>query len=390
MMRICMVAYAFYDTDTRIKRYAETLVQNGHEVDAISLGRDGQADRGVLNGVNVYRIQKRIRNEKSKISYFSRTVRFLVLSSIFLTKKHLEKRYDIVHVHNVPDFEVFAAWFPKLTGAKIILDIHDILPEFYVNKYKIDKHSLTYKLLLFIEKRSSGFSDHVIIANHLWHKTITSRSIPQNKCTTIMNYPDLDFICHNRSNEKRENDKFIIVYPGSLNYHQGLDIAIRAINILQKNIPKVELHIYGEGPAKESLISLVKELSLEKQVFIKDHISNDEIINIMKHADLGIVPKRADSFGNEAFSTKILEFMALGVPVVVSATKIDQYYFDESMVKFFKSDNDRDLSDAILVLMKDQDLRKRLVENSQKYIRENNWEIKKHVYIDIIKGLSWK
>lgn len=382
-----MLAYAFYDTDTRIKRYAETLIQNGFEVDAISLGRDGQTSRGVEKGVNVYRIQKRIKNEKSKISYFSRTVRFLILSSIFLTKKHLEKRYDIVHVHNVPDFEVFAAWFPKLTGAKIILDIHDILPEFYVNKYKIDKKSLTYKLLLFIEKRSSGFSDHVIIANHLWHKTITARSIPQKKCTTIMNYPDLDFICHNRSNENRENDKFIIVYPGSLNYHQGLDIAVRAVNILQNNTPKVELHIYGEGPAKESLISLVRELNLERHVFIKDHVSNDEIINIMKNADLGIVPKRADSFGNEAFSTKILEFMALGVPVVVSATKIDQYYFDESFVKFFKAGDENDLSENILALMKDQDLRKRLIVNAFKYVSENSWERKKSIYLNILNSL---
>ena len=388
-MRVCMLAYAFYDTDTRIKRYAETLVQNGVEVDAISLGRDGQTSRGVEKGVNIYRIQKRIKNEKSKISYFSRTLRFLIMSSMFLTKKHLEKRYDIVHVHNIPDYEVFAAWFPKLTGAKIILDIHDILPEFYVNKYKIDKDSLTYKFLLFIEIKSCGFSDHVIIANHLWHKTITARSIPQNKCTTIMNYPDLDFICHNRSNENRENDKFIIVYPGSLNYHQGLDIAVRAVNMLQKNTPKVELHIYGEGPAKESLISLVKELSLEKQVFIKDHMSNDEIINIMKHADLGIVPKRADSFGNEAFSTKILEFMALGVPVVVSATKIDQYYFNKSLVKFFKPGDDKDLSEAIIDIMKDKDLRMRLTYNSKNYVENNNWEIKKKIYLDLIAELTF-
>ena len=60
-----------------------------------------------------------------------------------LMRRHVKARYQLIHVHSVPDFLVFAAWFPKLTGAKIILDIHDLLPELYAGKYGTDHNSVS-------------------------------------------------------------------------------------------------------------------------------------------------------------------------------------------------------------------------------------------------------
>ena len=85
---------------------------------------------------------------------------------------------------------------------------------------------------------------------------------------------------------------------------------------------------------KPALINLASELGLNGNVRFFPPVRVTEIAKIMANADLGVVPKRADSFGNEAYSTKIMEFMAVGVPVVVSSTKIDRYYFDDSMVRF--------------------------------------------------------
>src|ERR1019366_7076165 len=102
----------------------------------------------------------------------------------------LTQPYQLVHVHSVPDFLVFAALIPKLCGVPVILDIHDILPEFYSSKFNAPPESLTFKLLLLIERASAGFADHVIIANHLWHERLLSRSVRAAKCTPIRNYPD--------------------------------------------------------------------------------------------------------------------------------------------------------------------------------------------------------
>ncbi len=109
----------------------------------------------------------------------------------------------------------------------------------------------------------------------------------------------------------------------------------------------------------------------------------------MAISDLAVVPKRASSaFGNEAMSTKIMEFMSLGVPVVVSRTKVDSYYHDDSRVMFFDSENPRDLARAILSLRRDAQLRARLGANASAYVSLNNWTEKKKVYLKLIDDLS--
>ena len=383
-----MLAYTIYEFDSRVKRYAETLAKRGDHVDVIALKQNGQADYAKINNVNLYRIQKRVINERSKLSYLFKIVFFLINSLIFLSIRHLRNQYNLIHVHSVPDFEVFAAIIPKITGSKIILDIHDIVPEFYASKFNAKKDSIIYKSLILLEKISINFSDHVIISNDIWEKKLLSRSVNKVKCSTMLNYPDpFIFYFHQR---KRDNNKFIFIYPGTLSWHQGVDVAVQAMAIIKDQAPQVEFHIYGEGPEKKVLQKLVSDLGLNDTVFFKGLLPSEEMANMMTESDIGVVPKRAISFGNEAFSTKILEFMALGIPVLVSNTKIDQYYFDESLVKFFESDSEKDLAKNILLLIKDKELREQLITNSLKYIEENNWGVKKNLYIELVDSLTEK
>ena len=385
-MRVIMVAYAFYESDSRIMMYSNALVKRGDQVDVISLRKKGGSKREVIEGVTVYRIQERSRNEKSRFSYLYRLIKFLILSGIFFSIKNFQNKYDIIHVHSVPDFEVFAIFFAKLTGGKIILDIHDIVPEFYASKFKTNTESLLFRSLVWVEKASVAFSDHVIIANDLWKQKLVCRSVKEEKCTAILNYPD-NSIFYARP-RKREDNRFIIVYPGSLNWHQGVDIVIKAINLIKEQIPEVELHIYGEGGEQKKLIDLVNKLELKGRVIFNKTIPRKEIVNVMANADLGVVPKRASLFGNEAFSTKILEFMALGVPVVVSSTKIDRYYFSDTLVNFFESDNERDLAKCLLLLIRNPKRREFLVINGFNYIKKNNWDIKKEMYLNLVDSLK--
>ena len=108
---------------------------------------------------------------------------------------------------------------------------------------------------------------------------------------------------------------------------------------------------------------------------------------MVANADLGVVPKRADSFGNEAFSTKIMEYMAEGVPVIVSKTKVDTYYFNDSIVRFFESGNEKELTEAMLTLMKNSELRATLAGNAKNFVALNSWAVKKHEYLHLVDSL---
>lgn len=383
-----MLAYAFYESDMRILRYAKTLVERGDTVDVIALRRGSAPRFEVLQGVNVYRVQSRERNERGLLDYLVRLVRFMFLSAYTVTRKHLSEPYDIIHVHSVPDFLVFAALIPKWLGARIVLDIHDILPEFFASKFGTSKQSFKFKLLLWAEYLSVYLSDHVIIANDLWHERVATRTNSTDRCTTVINYPDPELF-QNRVRPDRVDDKFRVTYPGTLNTHQGLDIALKAIAELKDDNPDIELHIYGEGPAKPSLVELSTELKLSGVVHFHDFLPCDEIPEVMSISDLAVVPKRASSaFGNEAMSTKIMEFMSLDVPVVVSRTKVDSHYHDDSRVMFFESENPHDLARAILVLRNDAELRSRLAANASAYVSLNNWNEKKKVYLKLMDDLA--
>ena len=311
-----MVAYAFYETDNRVRRYAEALAKRGDYVEAVSLRRDGLPPFEVLNGVRVHRVQPRQINEKGKFTHVWRLIQFFLRSMAFLTKSHLKERYDLIHVHSVPDFEVFAALFAKLGGAKVILDIHDIMPEFYVSKFNSTHDSLAFKILLTIERLSTRFADHVIAANHIWGDRLVTRSVPDSKCTTFLNYPDSSLF-QQKDGVQRNDGKFVMLYPGTLNYHQGLDLAVRAFSRVKDQIPEAEFHIYGAGEQLEYLRSLIGELGLQDRVFLKGIVPLEQVSSVIAGADLGVVPKRSNAFGDEAFSTKTLEFMTVGVPLIV-------------------------------------------------------------------------
>src|SRR6476619_4171063 len=138
-----MISHSFYESDNRVMRYAESLANRGDDVEVFALRRSPQsASQETLNGVRVYRIQNRFdKRQQSIFSYLLPVLRFLLTSAWWTTKRHLRRHYDLVHVHNLPDFIVFAALLPKWMGAKIILDIHDIVPEFFSSKFGADDNT---------------------------------------------------------------------------------------------------------------------------------------------------------------------------------------------------------------------------------------------------------
>jgi len=387
--KICMVAYSQYESDNRVRRYAETLAKRGDQVDVIALSRELMSQPvEEIDGVTVYRVQHREHNERSKWTYAWRLMRFLVSSSRALKDLHVRNRYDVIHIHNMPDFLVFAAWYPKLTGAKLILDIHDIVPELFANKFHAAFKTAYVEFLKALEKLSARFVDHVIVSNHLWLKTVVARTAPEEKCSVLINHVDPTmFSPHAKT---RTDGKFVVLFPGSLQWHQGVDIAIEAFARVKQQVPNAEFHIYcgSGGVMRGELMELARRLGLEESVKFIKAVPLDQMAQVIANADLGVVPKRADSFGNEAYSTKIMEFMSQGVPVVASRTKIDAFYFEEGIVHFFRSGSSQAMAEAMLEVIHSVDLRESLARRGYEYVKRNGWDQKKHEYIDLIDSLS--
>jgi len=385
--RVCMITHSVYESDNRVARYAEALAARGDRVDVLALRRSPELPREEnIDGINVFRIQDRFKKaERSLLAYVWPLFRFLVTSSWWVTRRHARRPYDFLHIHNIPDFLVFAAWYPKLTGARVILDVHDIVPEFFASKFGKGSRGLTATLLKWMERASAGFADHVIIANDLWLNRYAERTRTAGRCTAFINNVDTRVFIPQR--RRAHDNRLIVLFPGGLQWHQGVDIAIRAFKKVSDQLPTAEFHIYGDGNARESLVALAAELGLNGQIRFRDPVSVREIAAIMADADIGVVPKRADSFGNEAYSTKIMEFMSVGVPVVAANTRIDQHYFDGNVVRFFESGNADSLAREMLDLLRDPAARQQLVTRASLYAAYHCWETRKVDYLSLVDHL---
>lgn len=386
-LRVCMVTHSIYETDNRVMRYAETLAKRGDVVDIFCLKqRQTDDNETIINGVTIHRIQIRAgRSERRSLDYLLPILKFCARTSVRVLTNHLRCKYDLFHIHNVPDFVVFTALVPRCLGARVILDIHDIVPEFYASKFKTHDRAWVLRSLFWMEKASSRVAHRVIISNHLWLEKYQRRTHSNGKCSVFINNVDADVFCP--TNRTRTDDRFIVLFPGGFQWHQGLDIAIRAFSIIVKAIPRAELHLYGDGNMKAEWINLTTQLGLNNTVKFFDGVPIKQIAAIMANADLGVVPKRSDSFGNEAYSTKIMEFMSVGIPVVISRTKIDQYYFNDQCVCFFESGNDVELAQKIIELAHDPARRAAQAERALAYARQNNWETRKNDYLGLVDSL---
>jgi len=385
-MRVCLVKYGFYENAASLMQFASALVERGDDVEVLALRRKEQASFEVVNGVRLFRIQRRVVNERNRLTYLFRVVTFFCRSALRLSKAQLNRPYDVIHVQSVPDFLVFAALFAKFRRTRIILDVHEIAPEFYAAKFRVERRHPVFRLLLWLEKLTATFADHVVIPNPLWHRRLLRRSARAEKCSLIRYLPDPK-VFYPRP-RRRDDQRFLMVYAGTLNAHQGLDIAIRAFARMSQRLPLCEFHIYGEGPTRPTLQAIVTGLDLQKRVVFHDMVEKVRIPELLSEYDLAVVPKlSSNTFGNEAESTKIVELMALGVPVVVAKTRIDRFYYSEKTVKFFEPQNVEDLADNLLALANDQKLRAELAINGRQYFRNNNWDTVKPRYFSMLDRL---
>jgi glycosyltransferase involved in cell wall biosynthesis len=385
----CMVVHAYYPLgETRVEREALTLKDRGFRVDVICLRGEEEPAIAYIDGVKVYRMPIKRRRGSGPIAQLLEYLSFFVFSFIHLSKLHLKERYDLVQIHNLPDFLVFSALIPKWTGAKIVLDIHDLMPEFFAERFYQEMDTLAFRLLALQEKFACAFADKVITVTETWRKTLISRGIPPEKVFVVMNLADKRYFYRNGIEPKSNGNRLELIYHGVFGHRHGLDLLLSAIDKIRETVPDIHLTLHGEGEYRKTLEEMVCELGLEEYVSFSDHfIPTQDLVELIRSADLGIVPYRNGVFTGGILPTKLMEYAALGLPVVVSRTPSINEYFDETMVEFFPPGDVDLLAESILKVASD---RKKLAELANNITRFNtlyNWQEQSASYLTSMEEL---
>ena len=390
MKSICILVQGEYDLDARVRRKAEALVSAGYSVDVLAL-RPVQGNKSYSrNGVQVYTISLgKKRGTLARYLFEYATFFLWAFFRVFLMMRR--KRYAAIDVNTLPDFLIFAAAPARWMGAKLILDMHEITPEFYMSKYGIAAESWLVRLLKYLEKISFDFADHVITINEPIQDLLIDRGLARSKSTVVMNAADeARFASHLSLSANGTRDAFVMMYHGTLTRIYGLEIAIEAFSMAQAEMPGAEFWILGGPPGRErgELECLARERGLASKVKLVGLVPSGDIPAWLNKCDAGILPLRRDVFLDFAFPNKLPEFIIMGKPVLMSSLKSIRHYFSDKALAYFEPNNPADLAKQMVRLYQDRRLCARLAARAKEEYAPMRWDLMKQRYLKLVEDAA--
>jgi glycosyltransferase involved in cell wall biosynthesis len=388
MAAVFMGAYTHYRRDPRVRREAEALAAEGHRVVFMAPRQPGEPGRERIAGVEVVRRAALRRKPESFGAYVFDYALFFVQLAAHLTLHPL--RYGLIHINNMPDFLVFAAWLPRLLGRPVIHDIHDLMPEIYMEKFGVDERHWAIRLLLAQERLAGRFATAVLTVEERLKDVIAERGIPAEKISVLINLPDERLFAPRAAcPAKGPRAAFVVVYHGTLARRLGLDIAIEAVARARRRIPWLEFRIVGAGEERERLIRLAERLEVSDIVrFSEGFVPVEHIPALLADADVGLVPLRRSGATDMMLPTKLLEYVQMRIPCVVPKTGTIARYFDESMLCFVAAEDPESLADALVELYEHPEKRERLGRvAAERFVGKYRWNEHKRVYTRLVNRL---
>jgi glycosyltransferase involved in cell wall biosynthesis len=387
-----MIVHAYYPIgETRVEREALALHARGYSVDVICLRHGSELPCEVVDGITVYRLPVSRGTSRTLLTQVAEYLHFFWLVFFKLLQLYPRKRYATIQTHNLPDFLIFSALIPKLAGARLILDIHDIMPEFMAVRTGKGMNSLPVRLTILQEQLSCRFADFVITVTELWKERLIQRGVRPGKVGVVMNLADERFF-HPVPPEQRPpraSDRFTLIYHGTFKQHYGLDVLIKAVAIARQQAPDLLVILQGFGEYSPQMKAMVEEMGLEENVRINDFfLSTAELPGLIYQADLGVIPNYEDVFTGELLPTKLLEYVALGVPAIAARTRAISAYFDDRMIRFFTPGDEHSLAEAIVDAYRHREKLPEQARELERFTSRYNWTTTASQYVEMVDRLS--
>ena len=390
MLRVAMLAYTYYRSDPRVRREAEALAARGDEVEFYCLRKPGEPRREHVGGVGLRHLPLARYRGASSALYIGSYLVFFFLALGAISWSHLRRPYRLVHANNMPDFMVFAALLPRLSGGRVILDIHDTMPEIYQGKFNVTAGHPIIRILHWQERLSAAFAHRILTSEHTKKDALVEHGIAREKIEVLLNLPDpAIFKSDGRPAPAKAPGEFRLVFHGTLAPRLGVDLALRAVARLRESIPGLRLDLIGDGDQLPALHQLARELDIADCVEFSDgFVPVDELPPLLARADLAVIPTRDEISTRNMLPTKLVEYAALGIPALVSPTHTIRYYFDEEQVAFFEAGNEASLAREIAGLYGDPERRRKLAAGARRFFERYRWDRHKQVYLDLVDGLT--
>jgi glycosyltransferase involved in cell wall biosynthesis len=366
-----------FPQDLRVRREANALHAAGYRVTVICPAHKGQPFHERVNGVRVFRYLAP-RGANGFLGYvweygYSMFASFLLSMLVFFGEG-----FDVVHAHNPPDTFVFIALLYKLFGKRFVYDHHDLSPEMYQARFSGGGNPLVYRVLVWLEKVSCRFADHVIVTNESYKKIALDRGVPESHITIVRNGIELSRLDGPIEPDRslRNLGKTIIGYVGVMGFQDGVDYLLRALHHLVHELGRTDFHciLIGGGDACEELKAEARRLGLEERVQFMGFVFGEDLRRYLSATDICVDSAPSNAYSDRSTMFKIMEYMSLGRPIV--AFDLPEHRFTAQQAAVYVSPSDeRAFARALAELMDDPQRRVSLgVVGSQRIKTQLAWD----------------
>ncbi|UJP06128.1 MAG: glycosyltransferase family 4 protein [Nitrosomonas sp.] len=350
--------------DRRVWQEATTLRENGYLVSIICpTGKGYEKEHETIDGIHIYRYHLPFEAEGAKgylIEYF------LALFHTFRLawKVQFKHGFDVIHACNPPDLLFLIGGFFKLMmRKKFLFDHHDINPELYEAKF--GRRDFFYKLLVWFERWTFKTADISIATNESYKQIAVERGgMDPAKVHVVRSGPKLDRLKILPPKEAlRHGRPFLVGYVGVMGAQEGIDLLLQAAQHLITHLGRTDVHfgLVGGGTSLEEMKRLALDLGISDYVTFTGRVPDQELLEMLNTADICVNPDVANEMNDKSTMNKIMEYMALGKPIV-------QFDLTEGKVSaqaaslYAKKNDPVDMAHKILQLLDDPELRKRMGE----------------------------
>jgi glycosyltransferase involved in cell wall biosynthesis len=286
-----------------------------------------------------------------------------------IRKKH---GFDVIHACNPPDLIfLVAAWFKVFHRKKFLFDHHDLCPELYESKF--ERRGMFHRLLLIAEWCTFKLADTVISTNTSYREiAITRGGKDPHRVHVVRSGPDLNRFRRVSPNPVYRRDReFLVGYLGVMGEFDGVHHLVEAAHELVSNRKRTDIQfcLIGSGPMLESLKNLAKQLKIERNIEFPGRIPDQEMVERLSTCDVGVDPDPLNPLNDKSTMNKILEYMALELPVVQYDLTEGRRSAEEASL-YAEPNNVKQLATCIETLLADPDRRREMGAEGRRRMEE--------------------
>ena len=377
--------------DRRVWMEATTLQQSGYEVTAICPQGNGyDAEYEVIENIQIYRHP--LPPEESSVIGYLKEYSWAVYWQFKLARRvWQEKRFDIVHLCNPPDLLfITAAWYKLFHGVKVVFDHHDLSPEMYIAKYK--RKDIFYYGLQVVERLTYLTADLAISTNKSHQNVALTRGKKKAEDVYIVrSAPDLErFHPVPVESDYRHGKDKLVGYMGVMGEPEGIDYLLRMIKYIVQEKKRTDIHfmLIGSGPAIKDLKELSQDLKITEYVEFTGFKKGHELLERLSSCDVCVEPSPLSEYNQNCSMNKILEYMALGKPIVQFDLREGRYSAQEAAV-YARPNDEKEFANKLVELLDSPARQKELGTEGQRRMKEIlEWRYQAPKLLDAYKAIS--